>query len=89
MMIKFELDIPLLTEDGIQMDYVFSRVKELTSSSMINELIMIEMLILLIDSFDRRVKDYRRGVLRIRNSLSSIYLSVAISIRMLITVTDG
>ena len=46
-MIEFELDIPLLTEDGIQMEYSFSRVKELDSSSMIDELILIEMLILL------------------------------------------
>ena len=67
-MIEFELDIPLLTEDGIQMEYSFSRVKELDSSSMIDELIMIEMLILLINSYDKRVKNYRREVLRTRNS---------------------
>ena len=58
-MIEFELDIPLLTEDGIQMEYSFSRV---------NELILIEMLILLINSYDKRVKNYRREVLRTRNS---------------------
>ena len=67
-MIEFELDIPLLTEDGIQMEYSFSRVKELDSSSMIDELILIEMLILLINSFDKIVKNYRREVLRTRNS---------------------
>ncbi len=67
-MIEFELDIPLLTEDGIQMEYSFSRVKELDSSSMIDELILIEMLILLINSYDKRVKNYRREVLRTRNS---------------------
>ena len=67
-MIEFELYIPLLTEDGIQMEYSFSRVKELDSSSMIDELILIEMLILLINSYDKRVKNYRREVLRTRNS---------------------
>ena len=67
-MIEFELDIPLLTEDGIQMEYSFSREKELDSSSMIDELILIEMLILLINSYDKRVKNYRREVLRTRNS---------------------
>ena len=46
-MIEFELDIPLLTEDGIMMDYSFSEVRELVCSSMIDELILIEMLILL------------------------------------------
>ena len=35
-MIEFELDIPLLTQDGLQMSgNVFDEVKELTSSSMI------------------------------------------------------
>ena len=54
-MIEFELDIPLLTQDGIQLSSVFMNVIELNSSSMIDELIMIEMLILLIDSFGRGV----------------------------------
>ena len=67
-MIVFDVDIPSLTEDGIQMEYSFSRVKELDSSSMIDELILIEMLILLINSYDKRVKNYRREVLRTRNS---------------------
>ena len=54
--IKFELDIPSLTEHGIQMDDLpFWYVKELNSSSMIDLSIIIKMLILLIDSFDRRV----------------------------------
>ena len=48
LMIVSELDIPSLTEDGIKMtDDAFSKVKELNSSSMIDWLIMIEMLILL------------------------------------------
>ena len=61
-MIEFELDIPLLTQDGIQLSSVFMNVIELNSSSMIDELIMIEMPIHLIDSFDRRVIIFRRIV---------------------------
>ena len=53
MIIVFEVDIPALTQDGIMMNDSFRRVIELNSSSKIDELIMIEMLILLIDSFDR------------------------------------
>ena len=37
----FELDIPSLTEDGIQMKGSFREVNDLNSSSMIDELIMI------------------------------------------------
>ncbi len=60
MTIVFEIDIPSLTRKGIQMrKNSFSNVKELTSSSMIDELIMIEMLILWIDLFDRRANIYR------------------------------
>ena len=58
-MTEFELDIPSLTEDGLQMDNSFDRVTELTSSSMMNELIMIEMLILLINSFNS-IASYQR-----------------------------
>ena len=59
-MTEFELDIPSLTEDGIQITReAFRRVKELNTSSMIDELIMIEMLILWIDLFDRRANIYR------------------------------
>ena len=54
-MIEFELDIPLLTQDGIQLSSVFMNVIELNSSSMIDELI-----ILLIDSFGRGVAIYER-----------------------------
>ena len=52
LMIVSEIDIPSLTDEGIQLNSAFNSVKELNSSSMIDELIMIEMLILLIDSFD-------------------------------------
>ena len=51
-MIVSEIDIPSLTDEGIQLNNTFINVKELNSSSMIDELIMIEMLILLIDSFE-------------------------------------
>ena len=61
LMTEFELDIPSLTQEGIQMnDYVFSKVRELQSISMIDWLLMIEMLILLVDLFYRRVKSYQR-----------------------------
>ena len=53
MIIEFDLDIPSLTEEGIHMGSAFGEVRELVCSSMIDELLMIEMLILLIDSFDR------------------------------------
>ena len=61
----FELDIPLLTDEGIQMKgrFIFEEVKELHSSSMIDELLLIEMLILLIDSFNRRVFIFRTIVI--------------------------
>ena len=45
----FELDIPSLTSNGIDLgdDDTFSEVNELNRSSMIDEYILIEMLILL------------------------------------------
>ena len=68
--IKFELDIPSLTEHGIQMDDLpFWYVKELNSSSMIDLSIIIKMLILLIDSFDRRVALYQRSIALYTNKL--------------------
>ena len=57
-MIEFELDISSLSEEGIEMEYrdkPFEEVRELHSSSMIDWLLLIEMPIHLIDSFDRRV----------------------------------
>ena len=49
LMTEFELDIPSLTQDGIQIngDDTFCEVKELLCSSMIDWLLMIEMLMLL------------------------------------------
>ena len=52
LMIVSEIDIPSLTDEGIQLNSAFNGVQELNSSSMIDWLIMIEMLILLINSFD-------------------------------------
>ena len=65
-MIEFELDIPSLTLDEIQMDScAFENVDELDSSSMIDWLLMIEMLIVLIGSFDRIVVNCElRGMLK-------------------------
>ena len=53
-MFEFELDIPSLTEDSLQVNNSFCEVRELYSSSTTDWLLMIEMLILLIDSFDRK-----------------------------------
>ncbi len=68
-MIEYKLDIPSLTEDGIQMEDSFYDVKELNSSSMIDLSIIIKMLILLIDSFDRRVALYQRSIALYTNKL--------------------
>ena len=56
-MIVFDLDIQALTEEGIQiMDTEsFSNVRILKSRSMIDGLMMIEMLMLLKTTFDSRV----------------------------------
>ena len=59
-MIEFELDIPSLTDEGIQLkrydEWIpYMNVRVLHSSSMIDWLIMIKMLTPLIDSFERRV----------------------------------
>ena len=51
-MIEFELDIPSLTNEGIQIDDdSFKRLRVISSSSMGDWLIMTKILILLIDSF--------------------------------------
>ena len=47
-MIVFELDIPSLTDEGIQIRYdAFIKVRELTCSSMIDGVLITEMLTLL------------------------------------------
>ena len=59
LMIEFELDIPSLSEEGIEMRYEgFENVNVLTSASMIGLLLMNEMLIVLIDSFGSKVSIY-------------------------------
>ena len=58
----FELAIPSLRLEGIPMRGYFGEVKELESSSMIDWLIMNEMLIVLINSFNRRVGLYQRKI---------------------------
>ena len=67
LIIEYDLDIPLLTQNRIYMRWTSVQrlgkdynVRELYSSSTIDWLIMIEMLILLIDSFDRGVSIYWR-----------------------------
>ena len=68
-MIEFELDIPSLTSEEIQIEGdVFSNVEELHSSSMIDRLLMNEMLILLINSFDRGVRSYQRKMNMIQSN---------------------
>ena len=60
-MIVFELDISSLSEEGIEMEYrdkPFEGVRELHSSSMIDWLLMNEMLIVLIDSFGSKMSIY-------------------------------
>ena len=55
-MIEFELDIPSLTDEGIQIDDdSFKIVKAISSSSLGDWLMMTKILILLIDSFERVV----------------------------------
>ena len=52
-MIEFELDIPSLSKEGIEMRYEgFENVNVLTSASMIGWLLMNEMLIHLIELFE-------------------------------------
>ena len=59
--IDLKLDIPALTEQGIQLKLAFNRVNKLDSSSMIKGLMLIKILILLIDSFDNGVIIYERS----------------------------
>ena len=70
-MIEFDLDIPSLTKERIQMSDAFISVKELSSSSMIDELIMIEILLLLINSFDRKANIFRE----ITEKLMGVYMN--------------
>lgn len=72
-MIVFEVDICKLTQNGIEMKYSpFIEVKELESSSMIDWLIMNEMLIVLINSFNRRVGFYQRNIELYKNGIVEV-----------------
>ena len=79
-MIEFELDIPSLSEEGIEMEYYrdkpFEGVRELHSSSMIDWLIMIEMLIVLINSFNRRVGFYQRKIGLYKNGIVEVEIRI-------------
>ena len=53
MLTDYELDIPSLTLQGIELNYnAFNMVREPTCVSMNDGLLMIEMLCLLVNSFD-------------------------------------
>ncbi len=57
-MLEYELDIPSLTDEGIQLNESFINVIELNSLSIFDKLIMIKMLILLQNTYDRtKIKD--------------------------------
>ena len=63
-MIEFELDIPSLTDEGIQIDDdSFKRVRVISSSSMGDWLIMTKILILLIDSFVKEANNWIKWLL--------------------------
>ena len=63
-MIEFELDIPSLTDEGIQIDDdSFKRVRVISSSSMGDWLIMTKILILLIDSFVKEANNWIKWIL--------------------------
>jgi len=63
-MIEFELDIPSLTDEGIQIDDdSFKRVRVISSSSMGDWLMMTKILILLIDSFVKEANNWIKWIL--------------------------
>ena len=58
-MIEFELDIPSLTEHGIQMRRIeFENVRRLKILSTIDDNVMIKMLLLYVNLYDRRIDTY-------------------------------
>lgn len=76
-MIVFEIDICKLTQNGIEMKYSpFIEVKELKSSSMIDWLVMNEMLIVLINSFNRRVGFYQRKIGLYKNRILEVEIRI-------------
>ena len=60
-MVESDIDIPNLTKDHIEMQASFINVKELYSSSIIEWLLMIEMLMVLNNSFEQLQSSYIRS----------------------------
>ena len=76
-MIVFEVDICKLTQNGIEMKYSpFIEVKELESSSMIEWLIMNEILTVLINSFNRRFGLYQRKIGLYKNRIVEVEIRI-------------
>ena len=72
----FELAIPSLRLEGISMRGFFDEVKELESSSMIEWLIMNEILTVLINSFNRRVGFYQRKIGLYKNRILEVEIRI-------------
>ena len=68
-MIEFELDIPSLAEEKIQLRRVeFENVRRLKSSSTINDNALIKMPLLYINSYSRRVYTYDTYTIQLINT---------------------
>ena len=65
-MLEYELDIPSLTDEGIQLNESFINVIELNSLSKFDKLIMIKMLILLHNTYDR-TRDKGKVIREVKN----------------------
>ena len=65
-MLEYELDIPSLTDEGIQLNESFINVIELNSLSIFDKLIMIKMLILLQNTYDR-TRDKGQVIREVKN----------------------
>ena len=66
MIFEYELDIPSLTDEGIQLNESFINVIELNSLSIFDKLIMIKMLILLQNTYDR-TRDKGQVIREVKN----------------------
>ena len=65
-MLEYEIDIPSLTDEGIQLNESFINVIELNSLSKFDKLIMIKMLILLQNTYDR-TRDKGQVIREVKN----------------------
>ena len=65
-MLEYELDSPSLTDEGIQLNESFINVIELNSLSKFDKLIMIKMLILLQNTYDR-TRDKGQVIREVKN----------------------